>query len=100
MRTYDTLVEALQDLKKRGFTEDFTLQNDNIVCNHIKFAPEDFDVVEVYRFEGMSNPDDSSVLYAIEGGNGMKGVLIDAYGAYAGELSREMILKLQYTPGE
>jgi hypothetical protein len=100
MKTYDTLVEAVQDLKKRGFNEDFTLQNDSIVCNHIKFAPEDFEVVEVYRFEGMSNPDDSSVLYAIEGRNGMKGVLIDAYGAYAGGLNREMILKLQYTPGE
>lgn len=100
MKTYDTLVEALQDLKKRGFSEDFSLQSNCILCNDVKFAPEDFEVVEVYRFEGMTNPGDSSVLYAIEGRNGMKGVLIDAYGAYAGGLNRGMLLKLQYTPGK
>lgn len=31
----------------------------------------------------MSDPDDSSVLYALEGPDGTKGLLVAAYGAYA-----------------
>ena len=31
----------------------------------------------------MSDPDDSSLIYALEAPNGVKGVLVDAYGAYA-----------------
>jgi hypothetical protein len=31
----------------------------------------------------MSDPDDSSVLYALEGPDCAKGLLVDAYGAYA-----------------
>jgi hypothetical protein len=40
-------------------------------------------IVEHHRFEGMSDPDDSSVVYALEASNGLKGLLVDAYGAYA-----------------
>ena len=50
---------------------------------------------EVHRFEGMTNPDDSSVLYAIASTGGLKGLLVDAYGAYAESVSQEMIRKLQ-----
>jgi hypothetical protein len=49
----------------------------------------------VHRFEGMTSPDDSSVLYAISSTGGLKGVLVDAYGAYTESVSTEMIKKLQ-----
>ena len=42
-------------------------------------------ITAVYRFEGMSDPDDNVVLYAIESNTGVKGLLVDAYGAYADE---------------
>lgn len=47
------------------------------------FKSDDLTIVEHHRFEGMSDPDDSSVVYALEASNGLKGVLVDAYGAYA-----------------
>ena len=47
------------------------------------FKSDDLTIVEHHRFEGMSVPDDSSVAYALEASNGLKGVLVDAYGAYA-----------------
>lgn len=95
--SYDTLVEAIQDLKKRGYTEDFNIQSDCLLCasRSIKVSPEDFEIEEVYRFEGSTNPSDSSVLYAIASEKfGLKGVLIDAYGAYANPLNADMIRKL------
>ena len=92
MYNYDTLSEALKDLTKRGYTLDFNL---NSVQK--KFSSKSLNVVEVYRFEGMSSTDDESVLYVIETSDGMKGTLVDAYGTYADSVSIEMIQKLKFT---
>lgn len=96
MKSYDTLLEALQDLKKRGFTHDFNIEQDKIYCANLKmyYHPKEFQVVEFYRFEGISDPDDNSIVYAVETSTGDKGVLVDAYGAYEA-LSQEMIEKLK-----
>ncbi len=96
MKTYDTLHEAINGLKSRGFTLDFNLRADCIECSKTgRLDPSEFEITEVHRFEGMTNPDDSSVLYAIEGRDGRKGLLVDAYGAYASSLSESMIEKLR-----
>lgn len=58
-------------------------------------AAEDFNVVKYYRFEGDSNPDDNSVLYVIETLGGDKGLLVDAYGAYSGNVPKEIMNKLR-----
>ena len=97
MYNYISLVDAIDDLRKRGYTEDFRLKADRLECSalQLEIHPEDFEITEVYRFEGATNPDDSSVLYAIEGKNGLKGVLTDAYGVYADSISTEMLEKLK-----
>lgn len=94
---YETLTEALADLQKRGYTADFELQPHGISCAAaaLELHPDDFEITEVYRFEGDTSPDDSDVVYAIAGKNGLKGVLVDAYGAYSNPLSAEMIAKLR-----
>jgi hypothetical protein len=38
--------------------------------------------VEHHRFEGVSDPDDLSVVYAREANDGTRGALTDAYGTY------------------
>ncbi len=100
MKSYDTLVEALIDLRSRGYTTDFNLNPDGSKCisEGLELHPEDFEIKEFYRFEGMTNPGDSSVVYAIESKEGVKGVLVDAYGAYAEALSPEMAKKLSQHP--
>ena len=97
MKKFASLVEALDDLRKRGFINDFNLKEYCIECGRLQLQlhPDDFEIVEVYRFEGITNPDDSSVLYAIEGKDGVKGVLVDAYGVYANPISTELLAKLQ-----
>ena len=96
MQKFASLVEALDDLRQRGFTADFDVQHHCLSCSalDLELHPDDFEIVEVYRFEGATNPDDSSVLYAIAGKNGQKGVLVDAYGAYASSISAELLAKL------
>jgi hypothetical protein len=96
MKSYSTLSEALNDLKTRGYKEDFNLQPTCLECTtlNLQLHPEDFKVDEFYRFEGMSNPDDSSIVFAISSKGGLKGVLVDAYGLYAENLTEPMIRKL------
>ncbi len=90
--TYETVSEAINDLKSRGFTEDFNLQENCIVCNAKKFTPDEFEISEVYRFEGDSDPGDEAVVYGIEGKDGTKGSLVNGYG-YSSEPMGEAIVK-------
>ena len=96
MKTFDTLTETIQSLQARGYTNDFNLHPEWIECTplNLKLGPEQFHVDEVHRFEGMTNPDDSAVLFAISSSLGIKGILLDAYGLYADSLSSTMIEKL------
>ena len=96
MKNYESLVDALADLKNRGYEEDFETASFCLYCSDldIRLNPEEFHVDEVYRFEGDSNPDDNAVLYAITSHTGVKGTLVDGYGVYAENLSFEMGQKL------
>ena len=94
MYAYDTVTDAVKGLKERGYTKDFNLKENCIVCHEDKFDPEDFEIIEVYRFEGDSDPADEAVVYAIRSKNGMKGVLVNGYGISADPLSSEMARKL------
>lgn len=96
MESYDTLTEALEAVRKQGFTLDYNLKNNHLKCqqNAIELHPADFDIIDVYRFEGMTDPGDSTVLYTIESNTGQQGTLVDAYGPYANAISPEMAEKL------
>lgn len=95
--SYTSLSVAIKALQEEGYTEDFNLCDagvENKNKKHILAATE-LDVVKFYRFEGMSNPDDNTILYVIITSSGDKGLLVDAYGMYSGNVSKEMIEKLR-----
>ena len=94
MITYDTVSEAVNGLKKRGFEIDFNLEENNIICSAGKFDANDFSIVEVHRFEGNTDPSDEAVVYAIQSLSGMKGVLVNGYGISADSISSDMAKKL------
>jgi hypothetical protein len=97
MQTYTTLSEAINDLTKRGYTENFNVESDCIVCgeNRIRLHPDEFEIDEVYRFQEMSDLDNESILYAISSPlNGMKGLLVNAYGIYSETATTELVEKL------
>ena len=97
MHNYDTVFVAINSLKERGYTTDFNLAFDKLICRETKVClnPAEFEITEVYRFEGESNPSDEAVVYAIEAkDNKMKGTMVNGYGTYADPMSDEMIKKL------
>ena len=97
MESYDTVVAALNGLKARGYTINFNIAFDKLMCSENKTClnPNEFEIVEVHRFEGNSNPADADVVYAVESITGdIKGVITSAFGLYADAVSTEMISKL------
>ena len=96
MPAYDTVSQAVNELKQRGYTLDFNLQGDCLECQGQNFSPKEFEITEFHRFEGDSDPADEAVVYAIESRNGIKGVLVNAFGVYSEPVSDEMIKKLRF----
>src|SRR5699024_2224496 len=95
--SYSSLSVAIADLQKKGYTEDFNLIAEGVESKSLKRKWEagDLEVVKFYRFEGMSNPADNTILYLIETNDGNKGLLLDVYGADTGEVSDAMLKKLR-----
>lgn len=81
-----TLAGVLGELQARGFSEHFLV----VDAGHVRavgdggmFSPSQVTIAESYRFEGVSDPDDMSIIYAIETPTGVRGTIIDAFGVYA-----------------
>ena len=80
-----SLVNVENRLNKDGFTADFKVTGDRlcIMGTDKVYGPEEVQIVDFYRFEGESDPDDMSILYAIETNDGVKGTISNSYGTYA-----------------
>ena len=87
LNRYTTVVHAVEALKKRGFTGEFKLDAESNRMRNLKsgkhYQPEDMKIVEYHRFEGVSNPSDMSIVFAIESNDGNKGIIVSSYGMYA-----------------
>jgi hypothetical protein len=82
------LDKCVNFLEEKGYKDQFRVEKKNLVSlkeSKKKYKPKDVKAVNFYRFEGISDPDDMSILYAIETCDGTKGTLIDAYGHYSDE---------------
>lgn len=82
---YRTLDRVIDELKERGFVERFDVRGGQLraLGSGRTFDARDLTIREYQRFEGVSDPDDASIVYAIETRNGTKGLLVDAFGPYA-----------------
>jgi hypothetical protein len=84
MKSYETVVEAITDLKSRGFNLDLNIEFDKQLRNGNHLNACDFEIVETHRFEGDSNPEDEDIVLAMASKNSpMKGVFTGAFGMYA-----------------
>jgi hypothetical protein len=79
------LEKCLNKLENEGYTDQFRVEHGKL-CDltvNKKYKPKEVKAVNFYRFEGISDPEDMSILYAIETCDGRKGTLVDAYGFYS-----------------
>jgi hypothetical protein len=96
-----SLASALADLARRGFTDDFTVESGRLRARNsgLIFEPDELMIREHYRFEGTSDPDDMSILYAIESTSGVRGTLVDAFGVYANPAVSAAVRRIPFQPG-
>ncbi len=89
-----TVSEVINDLQKEGYTIDFNLKENCPEChgNYLRLHPEDFIIDKYYRFEGISDPEDEAVVYAISSlKHNLNGVLVNGYGISSDPLTEDMI---------
>lgn len=81
--SFSTLSEAVNTLTQEGYKEDFEAEATCIKGLYSKneYQPKELKVIDSYRFEGMTNPSDESVVFTIEANDGTKGTLVMSYGA-------------------
>lgn len=76
----DTLSQVINRLNTQGYTEDLNRFENNTFW----LDPDAYRIDAVYRFEGASNPDDESILYALSSDcYSVKGILVNGYGPSA-----------------
>ena len=82
---YLTLAGAIDALARSGFIEHFGVSGDALRSfdSGRSFSAGQVVIREYHRFEGVSDPDDMSIVYAIEGQGGVRGTLVDAFGVYS-----------------
>jgi len=82
-----SLVNVENKLTQDGFTQDFNVVDGRLLTigndSTKSYAPDEVTIVDFYRFEGESDPGDTSILYAIEATDGVRGTISSAYGVYA-----------------
>ena len=99
MKSYTTLTETMNELRKEGYVEDFNLQQNCLECRNGQFKvfANEFKVDKYFRFEGDSNPSDAAILYAISSDDHkLKGVLVNAYGIYSDSVTDELLSVLLF----
>jgi hypothetical protein len=79
-----TLSSILEKLRLKKIDNEFRWTAEGFTAGKGKlYQPEDLKIVKTFRFEGSSDPSDSSILYVIEAHDGLVGYSLDAYGAYS-----------------
>lgn len=79
-----TLSSILEKLRLQKMDHEFRWTREGFTAGKGKiYLPEELTIIKTYRFEGDSDPAESSILYLIEANDGLTGYSLDAYGMYS-----------------
>jgi hypothetical protein len=92
-----TMVACTNALHAKGFTTQFKAIVSGLMSLSSRgiYFPEEVEIVDFFRFEGESDPEDNSILYVIETTCSEKGTLTDAYGMYGDPLIENFVKKVK-----
>jgi len=89
---YGSLLEAVEDLKKQGYTDELTIREDSLFNDASPLDPKEFTIDSFHRFEGPTDPGDQCIVYAISSTHlDLKGILIGNYGSDAVNYINKMV---------
>jgi hypothetical protein len=91
-----TFSDCLRTAKDEGYVVDFEVGPQGISAPGLRsYSPAEINVENYYRFEGVSDPADSMILYLIRTNDDIKGTLSDGYGVYADEKKGEYMKEVE-----
>src|SRR4051812_31234412 len=92
-----SLASVVNKMVLDGYTDDFKIAHNGLRSLKTEkiYQPEHINVVNFFRFEGQSDPNDNTILYVIETNDGLKGTIVDAYGAYADKSLSEFMNQVE-----
>ena len=80
-----SLASLTNKMVLKGYDDDFKITDNGLksLRTDKTYQPDQINIINFFRFEGQSDPNDNTIMYVIETSDGLKGTLIDAYGPYA-----------------
>jgi hypothetical protein len=92
-----SLALCLNKMVLDGYDDDFKIADAGLRSLKTEriYGPDQINVVNFFRFEGQSDPNDNTIMYVIETNDGLKGTLVDAYGAYADKQLAEFMQQVE-----
>ncbi len=93
----ETLAEYLLEAMQQGYSGNFRVAGDRLIgwSAGKYYTSKDVSIVDFFRFESYADPQDSSILYLIETNDGLKGILMDAYGIYADSMISNFVNEIE-----
>lgn len=77
----ETIARVVDRLTKEGYSEQFRAEAEGLRAVHGgTYAPEEVVVEKMARFEGISDPDDEAVVFAVRAPDGTRGTFTCTYG--------------------
>lgn len=79
-----TVTAVLERLRVKNHDKEFRMTPEGFTPGNNKYyTPEELKIIKTFRFEGESDPSDSSIIYVLEANDGLTGYSMDAYGVYS-----------------
>ena len=90
---FTTLSQAVDHYQRLGYNHSFSFGKEEEV-------PENWCITGFFRFEGISNPSDNSIVYLLIKKDGStKGIIVNAYGIYSSNKINTFIKKVMNCSG-
>jgi hypothetical protein len=97
----NTVSQILEKLRQKGYDNELKMTDHGKMKgpgdNQI-YTPEELTIIKTYRFEGITDPGDESVIYILEDKEGKISYISDAYGTYSDQSGSEFADFLKKIP--
>jgi len=92
----ETMVSVINKLNAKGKGNEFRMGERGLISETSEkvYKPDDLEIIKTFRFEGESDPADSSILYVVKDKNSdFTGYFIDTYGATSNSSKLDEFIK-------
>ena len=92
-----SLINVEARLNKEGYNRNFKVTDGKLCAmdTNKTYDVNEVTIVDFYRFEGESDPDDMSILYAIQCSDGTRGTISNSYGPLADADTDAFLVQVQ-----